>query len=97
MFGNTTRTFEVNYIYQNDPRAQIIESQGESLSNAAAAAHLIRLHHADAENGLVMPDADAAGEELLKQAEILGITDIRVTRLVHEHAPGTTPGHHQQP
>lgn len=97
MFGNATRTFEVNYIYQNDPRAQIIESQDESLSNTAAAAHLIRLHHADAENGLVMPDADAAGEELLKQAEILGITDIRVTRLVHEHVPGTTPGHHQQP
>ncbi|MCF6753005.1 hypothetical protein L3X16_10090 [Pseudomonas stutzeri] len=46
---------------------------------------------------MVMPDVDAAGEELLKQAEILGITDIRVTRLVHEHAPGTTPGHHQQP
>lgn len=96
MFGNTTRTFEVNYIYQNDPRADHRVAD-ESLSNAAAAAHLIRLHHADAENGLVMPDVDAAGEELLKQAEILGITDIRVTRLVHEHAPGTTPGHHQQP
>lgn len=97
MFGKKNHKFEVNYIYQNDPRAEIIESQSESFSNAAAAAHLIRLHHADAENGLLMPDAGAADAELLRQAEVLGITDIRVTRLVHEHQPGSTPGHYQQP
>ncbi|MGE4408699.1 hypothetical protein [Pseudomonas sp.] len=91
MFGKTTHKFEVNYIYQNDPRAKIIESQDESLSTAAAAAQLIRLHHADMENSLVMPEADARDDELLQQAAILGISDIRVTRLRHEHEPAHRP------
>jgi len=97
MFGKSTHKFEVNYIYQNDPRAEIIEPDEQSLSSAHAAEHLIRLHNADAENRLVMPDADAGEQELLRQAEVLGITDIRVTKVVHEHEPGTTPGHYQQP
>ncbi|EXF46920.1 hypothetical protein BAY1663_00645 [Pseudomonas sp. BAY1663] len=91
MFGKTTHKFEVNYIYQNDPRAEIIESQDDSLSTAAAAAQLIRLHHADMENNLLMPEADAREEELLQQAAILGISDIRVTRLIHEHEPAHRP------
>ncbi len=51
----------------------------------------------DAENSLVMPEADADEGKVLEQAEVIGITDIRVTKLVHEHEPGTTPGHYQQP
>lgn len=90
-------TFEVNYIFQNDPRAQIIESDGESLTQGEAARRLIEHHNADAENSLLMPDAEAGETELLRQAEVVGITDIRVTKLVHEHEPGTTPGHYQQP
>lgn len=30
MFGKSTHKFEVNYIYQNDPRAEIIESDEQS-------------------------------------------------------------------
>nr|MBF0683192.1 hypothetical protein [Pseudomonas sp.] len=98
MFGNkTSHKFEVNYIFHNDPRAQVIESEDDSLSQGNAARHLIEHHNADAENSLVMPDAEAGEEELLRQAEVVGITDIRVTKLVHEHEPGTTPGHYQQP
>lgn len=26
-----------------------------------------------------------------------GITDVQVTKIKHEHEPGTTPGHYQQP
>ena len=57
----------------------------------------MELHQADAENSLVMPAPDASEEELLRQAQVVGITDIRVTKLVREHEPGTTPGHYQQP
>ncbi|MCW3149546.1 hypothetical protein N8H22_13155 [Stutzerimonas stutzeri] len=92
MFGKPHR-FEVNYIYQNDPRAEIVEAETERLSQADAARHLIQLHNADAENSLIMPNADADEAQLREQAEVLGITDIRVTRLIHEHEPG----HYQQP
>ena len=98
MFGSRSpNTFEVNYIFQNDPRAQIIESATESLSQGEAARHLIEHHNADAENSLVMPDAEAGETELLRQAEVVGITDIRVTRLVHEDESSDAPGHYQQP
>lgn len=91
------RRFEVNYIYQNDPRAEVFDSEEDSLSQAGAARRLIELHQGDAENSLAMPAADATDEEVLEQARVLGISDIRITRLVHEHEPGTTPGHYQQP
>lgn len=98
MFGNkSTHKFEVNYIFQNDPRAQIIESQQGTMTQGEAARRLIEHHNADAENSLVMPDVEADETELLRQAEVVGITDIRVTQLVREHEPGTTPGHYQQP
>src|SRR5690606_1901826 len=83
MLGNRPpHKFEVNYIFQNDPRAQIIEADEESLSQGEAARRLIEHHTADAENSLVMPDVQADETELLRQAEVVGITDIRITRLV---------------
>lgn len=97
MFGKKSRKFEVNYIYQNDPRAEVFDSEEESLSQASAARRLIELHQGDAENSLAMPAADADDEQVLEQARVLGITDIRITRLVHSHEPGSTPGHYQQP
>jgi hypothetical protein len=97
MFEKKSRKFEVNYLYQNDPRAEIFDSEQDSLSQGTAARRLIELHQGDAENSLAMPDADADEAQLLEQASLLGITDIRVTRLVHEHQPGKTPGHYQQP
>ncbi|RRV16304.1 hypothetical protein [Pseudomonas saudiphocaensis] len=98
MLGNrSTNKFEVNYIFQNDPRAQIIESDVDSLTQGEAARRLIEHHNADAENSLVMPDAEADEAELLRQAEVVGITDIRVTRLIHEDESSGAPGHYQQP
>ena len=85
MFGKSSHTFEINYIYQNDPRAETYDADVDSLSQGEAARHLIQLHNADAENSLVMPKADA-----------MGITDIRVTRM-HKHEKGDTPGHYKQP
>ena len=97
MFDKPSHTFEINYIYQNDPRAETYDADADSLSQGEAARHLIELHNGDAENSLVMPKAGADEAQLLEQAEVMGITDIRVTKLVHEHKPGTTPGHYQQP
>jgi len=36
------------------------------------------LHFGDGENSLVMPPADAAPEEILAQAEVLGLSQIEV-------------------
>ena len=96
MFGKSSHTFEINYIYQNDPRAEIYDAAVDSLSQGEAARHLIELHNGDAENGLLMPAADADEAQLLQQAQVMGITDIRVTR-VHKHPRGATPGHYKQP
>ena len=85
MFGKSSHTFEINYIYQNDPRAETYDADVDSLSQGEAAWHLIQLHNADADEA-----------QLLEQAEVMGITDIRVTR-VHKHEKGDTPGHYKQP
>lgn len=87
--------FEVNYIFQNDPQAQIVESELETLSQSDAARYLLEHHQADTHEAPLTTESNA--DAVLRQAEALGITDIRVTRLVHEHEPGTTPGHYQQP
>ncbi len=97
MFGKSTHKFEINYLFQNEPHNHLIDSEEERMSQASAARHLIELHNGDAENSLVMPETGADEGKILEQAEVIGITDIRVTKLVHEHEPGTTPGHYQQP
>jgi hypothetical protein len=40
--------------------------------------HLLQLHFGDGENSLIMPNADATPEEVLWQAELVGLTQIRV-------------------
>jgi hypothetical protein len=40
--------------------------------------HLLELHLGDAENGLMMPTADSTPEQILEQAERVGIKDINV-------------------
>ncbi|MCB4796288.1 hypothetical protein LGR51_17445 [Pseudomonas sp. NP21570] len=96
MFEKPSHTFEINYIYQNDPRAETYDVDADSLSQGEAARHLIKLHNGDAENSLVMPKAGADEAQLLEQAEVMGITDIRVTR-VPKQEKGETPAHYKQP
>jgi hypothetical protein len=40
--------------------------------------HLLQLHFGGAENGLIMPPADATPEKILEQAERVGLTQIKV-------------------
>jgi len=96
MFEKPSHTFEINYIYQNDPRAETYDVDADSLSQGEAARRLIELHNGDAENSLVMPKAGADEAQLLEQAEVMGITDIRVTR-VPKQEKGETPAHYKQP
>jgi len=96
MFDKPSHTFEINYIYKNDPRAETYDVDADSLSQGEAARHLIELHNGDAENSLVMPKAGADEAQLLEQAEVMGITDIRVTR-VRKQEKGETPAHYKQP
>ncbi len=96
MFDKPSHTFEINYIYQNDPRAETYDVDADSLSQGEAARHLIELHNGDAENSLVMPKAGADEAQLLEQAEVMGIIDIRVTR-VRKQEKGETPAHYKQP
>jgi len=96
MFDKPSHIFEINYIYQNDPRAETYDADADSLSQGEAARHLIELHNGDAENSLVMPKSGADEAQLLEQAEVMGITDIRVTR-VPKQEKGETPAHYKQP
>ncbi|MGH8355061.1 MAG: hypothetical protein ACRERY_16265 [Pseudomonas sp.] len=73
--------FEIHYLYRDEPHSRIVEADAAHLDAHIAALRLIALHHADAENSLLMPAADAAPEDILEQAKVLGISDIRVTKL----------------
>lgn len=70
--------FTLRYQFESQPRTHVIELNNPQLSQANAVRHLIELHHGDAENSLLMPDAEASDAEVLEQASVLGITDVQV-------------------
>lgn len=71
--------FTIHYKYDAEPRTHVIELNQPRLSQANAVRHLIELHHGDAENSLLMPDAEATDAEVLEQADVLKIADVQVT------------------
>ncbi|GAC1029972.1 hypothetical protein thsps21_07990 [Pseudomonas sp. No.21] len=72
------QTFTIHYRFHNEPRRHELELD-QRPDPGEAAMHLLVLHFADAENSLVMPPADASAEEVVQQAELLGISDIRLS------------------
>lgn len=96
MFGHKHK-FEVNYLYRGEPRATVIEAAEEHYPHGLAARYLVQQHCAESGTSIeaVMPEPDADDARLLQQAEALGLSDIRVTRLPDK--PGAAPGHYQQP
>ena len=70
--------YHVVYRFNDEPREHVIESEEQPLSLADAALHLLELHFGDCENSLIIPSADAAPVEVLRQAKLLGIADISV-------------------
>ncbi len=71
----------VSYEFNNEPREYCLELRQQALTLESAAMHLLQLHFGDGENSLILPPADAAPGEILRQAQLLGITDINVTTL----------------
>lgn len=72
------RPFRVLYEFNGEPRQHLLETDEPQLTAADAAMHLLQLHFGDSENSLILPSADAAPVEVLRQAQLLGITAINV-------------------
>nr|WP_180205563.1 hypothetical protein [Pseudomonas sp. SbOxS1]NYU05685.1 hypothetical protein [Pseudomonas sp. SbOxS1] len=72
------RKYILEYSFNGEPRTYLFEFKQPQLSEYEAAMHLLQLHFGDGENSLIMPNADATPEEILKQAELVGLTKIKV-------------------
>ncbi|MBC8999690.1 MULTISPECIES: hypothetical protein [unclassified Pseudomonas] len=71
-------TYRLEYLFNGEPRSHVFELKQPQLADHEAAMHLLELHLGDAENSLIMPTADSTPQEILKQAEQVGITRIEV-------------------
>ena len=72
------RTYTLEYLFNGEPRTHLFELKQPQLPPHEAAMHLLQLHFGDSENSLIMPSADATPEEILEQAERVGLTQIEV-------------------
>ncbi len=72
------RNFILEYLFNGEPRTYMFEFKQHQLPVHEAAMHLLQLHFGDGENSLIMPTADATAQEILEQAELVGLTQIRV-------------------
>lgn len=70
--------YTLHYLFNGEPRTHTFELKQPRLPVHEAAMHLLQLHLGDAENSLIMPDADATPEQILEQAERVGLTRIEV-------------------
>lgn len=69
----------VSYQFKDGPRECVVESEQQELPIEIVAMHLLQLHFGDGENSLIIPPADAAPVEVLRQAELLGICNIKIS------------------
>lgn len=70
--------FTLNYLFNDKPQSYTFDLKQAELPLHEAAMHLLVLHFGDGENSLVMPSADATPEEILEQAQRMGLTGIEV-------------------
>ncbi|MDE1169057.1 MAG: hypothetical protein PW845_27655 [Pseudomonas sp.] len=70
--------YPVSYAFNGEPRQHTFELEDDVLPEHLAALHLLQLHFGDSENSLIMPTADASPREIVQQAGLLGITQVRV-------------------
>ncbi|WP_341520019.1 hypothetical protein AABC73_15970 [Pseudomonas sp. G.S.17] len=73
-------THLIAYRFKGEQREQSFELTDAELPAHVAASHLLQLHFGDSENSLIMPSADSAPDEIIQQALLLGISDIRSER-----------------
>jgi hypothetical protein len=72
------RNYTLEYLFHDQPRTHMFEFKQSQLPVHEAAMHLLQLHFGDGENSLIMPNADATPEEILEQAELVGLSQIKV-------------------
>jgi len=70
--------YTVRYDLNGRSSTHTFELKQPRLALHEAALHLMVLHFGDGENSLVMPPADATPEEILAQAQVLGLANIEV-------------------
>ena len=70
--------YTVSYLFNGEPRSHVFELKEPELQVHEAAMHLLQLHFGDGENSLIMPTADATPEEVLEQAGLVGLTQVKV-------------------
>ncbi|KPN94126.1 hypothetical protein [Pseudomonas nunensis] len=70
--------YKIEYLFEGEPRTHQFEIKQARLSAHEAAMHLLQLHFGDGENSLIMPTADATPDEILNQAELVGLAQIMV-------------------
>ncbi|WP_024695872.1 hypothetical protein [Pseudomonas syringae] len=70
----------LDYLFKDEPRTHTLELDQSELRTHQAAIHLLELHFGDAENSLMMPNADAMPDEILAKAALLGLTHINVDK-----------------
>ena len=75
------RVFRVQYLLKHEAHHHDLQLAAQHMTSAQAAVHLLALHFGDAENSLLMPNAEASAEQVLAQAAVMGITDVRVHEL----------------
>lgn len=73
--------FCVHYRKDGESRQLDLERSQPTLAPHEAALAVLEHLCADAENSLALPPADAPAEAILRQAEVHGLTDIRVEPL----------------
>ncbi|MCD5996150.1 hypothetical protein KDX38_21610 [Pseudomonas sp. CDFA 602] len=71
-------TYTLEYLFNDEQRSHVFELKQPTLPVHEAAMHLLQLHFGDGESSLMMPTADATPEEILMQAQQLGLTQICV-------------------
>jgi len=72
--------YRLDYLFNNEPRSHVFELETTGLSLPEATMHLLQLHFGDSENNLLMPNADATPEQILEQAERVGLTRIEIVK-----------------
>ncbi|MCF5707367.1 hypothetical protein GIV19_08695 [Pseudomonas syringae] len=68
----------LDYLFNDEPRSHALKLDQPELPAHEAALHLLELHFGDAENSLMMPNADATANEVLAKAQLVGLTQIHV-------------------
>ncbi|MDR6711660.1 hypothetical protein J2W83_001254 [Pseudomonas hunanensis] len=70
--------YTLGYLFNGEPRTHQFELKQPELPLHEAAMHVLVLHFGDGENSLVMPSADATPEQILEQAERMGLTQLEI-------------------